>query len=416
MRRIFKAPIFIRIFIFLSVLGPSVITTMAGNDGGGVITYSIAGARLGYAALLTLPLLTVLYAVTQEMGSRLAIVTGKGLGDLIRERFGVRTALVIFLLLSIANFGSIITNVAAVKTSSELLGIPSMPVILMTITASFLLVAVSSYEKSQNIFLSGIVFYFAYVFSAMKGNPDWGKTIQHLFIPTNAVFSREYLITSIAVLGTTITPWGQFFVQSYMKDKNVPIEKLGFAKLEAALGAFLSNFFTFFIIVATAATLFTHRIPLSSGEQAALAIKPAAGELAGTLFAIGLVNAAVIGMIIVALSSAYAFSEFFGYTGSLDEPYKKGKIFYTIFLLNLLISAALVMTPYFPLFTIVVYTQSLNALLLPIFFYFLIKFANNPDLVGKYKNGRIYNYIAISAALIIVLAGVIAVIFSLIPK
>ncbi len=408
-----KNRFFNKFIIFLSVLGPSVITTMAGNDGGGVITYSVAGAKLGYAALLTLPLLTILYAITQEMGSRIAIVTGKGLGDLIRERFGIKTSLTIFLLLSIANFGSIITNVAAVKTSSELLGIPPLPFIIMAITVSFLLVAVSSYEKSQNIFLSGIVFYFAYVFSAVKGNPDWGKTFQHLFIPTQSLFTKEYLVTAIAVLGTTITPWGQFFVQSYMKDKNVPIEKVGFSRIEAYLGAFVSNFFTFFIIIATAATLFIHKIPLTSGEQAALAIKPFAGELASILFGVGLVNAAIIGMIIVSLSSAYAFSEFFGFTGSLDEPYKKSRTFYTIFLVNLLLSGFLVLTPYFPLFSIVVYTQSLNAILLPIFFFFLIKFANNPDLLGRHINSRLYNILSISASVFIVIATIIAVLASL---
>jgi Mn2+/Fe2+ NRAMP family transporter len=386
---------------------------MAGNDGAGVITYAVAGAQLGYAALFTLPILTVIYGVTQEMGSRIAIVSGKGLGDLIRERFGVRIAMFVFIILLIANFGTIITDVAALKVSGEMLGIPTIPFIVVTIVFCFVLVTFTQYEKSQKVFLAGVVFYFAYLFSAIKGNPDWGEAVKSLFVPPPHLFSKEYLIASIAVLGTTITPWGQFFVQSYMKDKNISIKKLGYAKLEAYVGAFLSDFFTFFIMIATAATLFVHRIPMDSGERAAEAIKPFAGEMAGVFFALGLVIAAIIGIIIVSLSSAYAFSEFFGFTGSLDDPYKKGKPFYLNFLLNMILAAVLVITPWFPLFAIVLYTQALNGILLPVFFYFLLKIVNDKDLMGKYVNGRWYNIFSIGTTVFIAIAAIAAVVISL---
>ncbi len=397
------------ILIFLSVLGPSVITTMAGNDGGGIITYSVAGARLGYAALITLPFLTILYAVTQEMGSRVAVVTGKGLGDLIRERYGVRTAIIVFGLLLVANFGSVLTNASALKVSGQMLGITPWLLMSAVIIGSFLLVTKTEYEKSQKVFLTGMIFYLVYVFSAIKGNPNWQETIRGLFVPTAGMFSKDFLIISIAVLGTTITPWGQFFVQSYMKDKNISVRKLPFARIEAYVGALASGLFTFFIMLATAATLFAHGVGLTSGEQAAMAIRPFAGEFSGILFAVGLVNAAVIGMIIVSLSSAYAFTEFFGFAGSLEDPYSKGKIFYSIFLVNLVLSALLVMTPFFPLFKIVVYTQSLNGILLPVFFFFLLKIINDSQLMGKYTNGKLYNIFAIGASGLIVLAGVLAV-------
>lgn len=390
------------------------ITTMAGNDGAGIITYSFAGAHLGYAALLTLPILTVLYGVTQEMGSRAAIVTGKGLGDIIRERFGVRVAAFAFLVLLIANFGTLLTDIAALKTAGIMLGIPVVPFIFLTIVLCFMLVTFTKYEKSQKVFLTGIIFYFAYVFSAAKGNPQWGQAVQALFVPHGNIFSKDYLVISIAVLGTTITPWGQFFVQSYMKDKNVSLQKLHYAKLEAYLGALLSNFFTFFIMVATAATLFIHNIRLDSGEKAAMAIAPFAGKFSSYLFAIGLVNAAIIGIIIVSLTSAYAFSEFFGFTGSLDQTLKKGKSFYGIFLFNILVAAVLVLTPWFPLFKIVLYTQSFNGILLPLFFYFLLKIVNDPELMGKYVNGRLYNIFAIASSVFIAIAGSTAVIISII--
>lgn len=409
-----KKSLFGKILIFLGVLGPSVITTMAGNDGAGVITYSFAGAQLGYAALFTLPIMTLLYGVTQEMGSRIAIVTGKGLGDVIRERYGVRISMLIFITILIANFGTIITDVAALKTGAEMLGLAPIPFIIITIVFCFWIVTFTKYEKSQKVFLTGMIFYIAYLISAIMGAPHWGQAVTSLVVPAKSMLTKDYLITSIAVLGTTITPWGQFFVQSYMKDKNVSVTRLGYAKLEAYLGAFLSNFFTFFIIVATAATLYIHHIVLNSGENAALAIKPFAGNFASLLFSIGLINAAIIGIIIVSLASAYAFSEFFGFTGSLDEPYKKGRTFYINFLANIIAAAILVITPWFPLFTIVIYTQALNGILLPLFFYFLLKIINDRDIMGKYVNGRLTNIFSILATVLIAIAAIAAVVFSFI--
>lgn len=410
----FKKGFLKRILIFIGVLGPSVITTMAGNDGAGVLTYAAAGAQLGYAALFTLPILTILYGVTQEMGSRIAIVTGKGLGDIIRERFGVRVAMLVFMSLLIANLGTIVADVAALKTASEMLNIPSIPFIFITIAFCFVLVTFTKYEKSQKVFLTGIIFYLAYVFSAVKAQPHWGETITSLFVPDRSVFTKNYLLVSIAVLGTTITPWGQFFVQSYMKDKNVSVKKLAYAKLEAYIGAFISNFFTYFIMIATAATLFVHHIALDSGDKAALAIKPFAGELAGLLFAVGLITAAIIGIVIVSLTSAYAFSEFFGFTGSLDDPFKKGRIFYINYLFNMVLATILVLTPLFPLFTIVLYTQALNGVLLPLFFFYLLKIVNDKEIMGDYVNGKLYNIFSIGSTIFIAIAAIAAVLISLI--
>lgn len=403
---------FDNIVFFLSVLGPSVITTMAGNDGGGVITYSLAGARLGYAALFTLPFLTLLYAVTQEMGSRIAIVTGKGLGDLIRESFGLQTSFIVFILLLIANFGTLLTNMAALKASSEMLGLPSFLVITGSIVATFLLITRTDYEKSQRVFLMGIFFYLAYVISAVMSRPDWSDAFKSLVIPKENLLNKDSFLLLVAVLGTTITPWGQFFVQSYMKNKGVPVEKLGFAKLEAYFGAGLSNFFTFFMMIATAATLYVNRISIGSGEEAALAIRPFAGEFSSILFAVGLINAAIIGMTIVSLTSSYAFTEFFGFTGSLDESLTKGKAFYGIFLFNMVIAAILVLTPFFPLFKIVLYTQSLNGILLPVFFYFILRIINNDELMGKHKNTKLYNVFAIVSTIVIIIASTLAIVTS----
>ena len=252
----------------------------------------------------------------------------------------------------------------------------------------------------------------SYILSAFLGNPHWNQAFKSIVIPSSSIFSREFVITSIAILGTTITPWGQFFVQSYMKDKNVPIHNLKYAKMESLFGASLALMFTFFIVVATAATLFVNKVQITSGEQAALAIKPFAGEFSGVLFAVGLANAGIIGMIIISLATAYAFSEFFGFEGTLDSPYTKSRIFYTLFLCNLIIAGAIVIIPSVSLYKIVIYTQSLNAFLLPLILFFLLKITNNKELMGTYTNTKWYNYIAIAAAVMIVLASLFAVISS----
>ncbi len=402
-----------RLLLFLAVLGPSTITTMAGNDGAGVTTYSLAGAHLGYTILLTLPFLTLLYAITQEMGSRIAVVTGKGLADLIRERFGIIVACGMFLLMSIANFGSILANVSALKTSSQILGLPSAPFIFFIILVAFLLVTNANYQTNQKVFMLGMIIYLSYVFSALLGKPHWGEAFTSLVVPSSNILTKDYIVTAIAVLGTTITPWGQFFVQSYMKDKNVPINNLRFAKFEAFFGASLSNFFTFFIIIATAATLFVNKVNVTTGEQAAMAIQPFAGKFAGVLFAVGLMNAALIGMIIISLSTAYVFSEFFGFEGTLDAPFSKSKLFYGIFLFNLTAAGLIVMLPSINLFKIVLYTQSLNAILLPVILFFLLKISNNKELMGTYTNNKWYNYVAGTSAVMIVLAAIAAVVTSI---
>ncbi len=383
---------------------------MAGNDGAGVTTYAMAGARFGYAILITLIPLTILYTITQEMGSRVAIVAGRGLADLIRERFGIRIAVLMFFLLAITNFGTTLSNVAALKVSGNMLGLPTTLFIFFSIGVSFIIITAANYRTTQKIFLLGGVLYLSYVFAAIKGQPDWGDALKGLVVPSKEILSGDFILGAIAIIGTTITPWGQFFVQSYMKDKNVPITNLRFAKLEAFFGATLSNVFTFFIIVATAATLYMHHIPLASGEQAALAIRPFAGELSGLLFAFGLMNAAIIGMIIVSLSTAYAFSEFFGFEGTLDKPFRKSRLFYGFFLTNLIIAALIAINPYVSLFKIVFFTQTLNAILLPVVLFFTLKIVNNKSIMGPYTNTKFDNIVSIVGSIVLVIAIILAVI------
>ncbi len=399
------------ILIFLSVFGPATITAMSDNDAGGVATYSIAGAKLGYPILFLLVIITILLGVTQEMGMRLAIISRKGLADLIREKFGVRTAMFMFGALLIANLGTLITDLSAVKITSGMLNLPAIPSVVVILFISFLFIVKGNYKLTQTIMLLASLFYIAYIVSAIKAQPDWGLAVSNLFYPhgvqVTPTYMRDYLLIGMGVLGTTITPWGQFFISSFAYDKKIEKGKINYSQLETYWGAFLTDFFSFFMIVATAATLFVNHIPLEAGEQAALAIKPFAGNLAGTLFAIGILNAGFMGVVIVSLSTAYAFSEFFGLSGSLNDSYKKSKTFYILFALQLFVVGVVVVFTKLSLFKVAIVTQTINAIALPLVFYYLIKLTNDRKLMGQFANNKFQKYFAITCSVVIVIASAV---------
>jgi Mn2+/Fe2+ NRAMP family transporter len=406
-----------RLLFFLAIFGPATITAMADNDAAGVATYSIAGASLGYPILFALLLITILLAITQEMGIRLAVVTRKGLGDLIRENYGVRVSLVIFFCLFLANTATIIVDVSAIKTMSMIFGLPQRIVTISAIFLAFLFVSRGNYKVNQNVLLFVCLFYFSYIFSAIKVRPDWFGALSNLIFPNGVTFDsgyiRNYIVIGLGVLGTTITPWGQFFISSFAYDKKIDPGKLKYSQLEAYSGAFLTNFFSFFMIVATASTLFVNKIPLVSGEQAALALAPFAGDMAANVFAVGIFAAGFMGMVTVSLSTAYAFSEFFGYTGSLDSSFQKGKAFYGLFLIQLIIAGFFNLFPSVSLFNLAVAAQTLNAMMLPLVFYYLIKLTSDRNVLGTKANKSWQNYISIGAVVAILAASVLSIIFVL---
>lgn len=402
------------LLIYLGVFGPATITAMADNDASGVATYAIAGAQLGYPILFLLVWVTILLAITQEMGIRLSLVTRKGLGDLIREHYGIKAAFFIFMCLFVANMGTIVVDVAAFKTTATMLHLPAIPLALVMIVVIFIFVTKGNYKFTQNIMLVSCLFYLAYIFSAFKSNPHWPTAITNLAWPHGIHFDsgywKNYLIIGLGVLGTTITPWGQFFISSFGLDKKIVKGKLFFSQIETYWGAFLTDFFSFFMIVATAATLFVHHIVLTDGTTAALAIEPFAGKLAASLFAFGIMNAGFMGIVIVGLSTTYAFSEFFGFSGGLDTNFTQSKTFYILFLIQLIIAFFIVLLPFVNLFQIVVATQIINAMALPPIFYYLIKFTNDKKYMGDLHNNTFQKWFAIVGTIVIALASVFTVI------
>ncbi len=398
---------------YFTIFGPATITAMADNDASGVATYAIAGAVLGYPILLVLLIITPFLGLTQEMGMRLSLVTRKGLGDVIREYYGIRASLFVFLCLLIANMGTIVVDVAAFKTTALLVHLPAIPIVMILIFATFVIVTKGNYKLTQNIMLISSLFYLAYVFSAFQAHPDWSMAVGNLFIPHGVHFTPEYwknyVIIGLGVLGTTITPWGQFFISSFELDKKIDVSRIKYAQLETYGGAFITNFFSFFMVVATAATLFVHGIPLVDGTQAALAIKPFAGELAGVLFAWGIMNAGFMGIVTVGLSTAYAFSEFFGLSGGLDTSFTQSRTFYVIFLTQLLVAFVIVLFPFINLFQVAVASQVLNAIILVPVFYYLIKFTSDRDRMGSRVNSVFQTWAAISATVVIAGASLFAI-------
>lgn len=399
-----------RLLISLSVLGPGIITAIADNDAGGVATYSVVGARFGYSMMFILLVVTILLAVTQEMGARLSLVSKRGLGDMIREKYGIRISLVVFTILFIANMGSIVANFAGIAAGLALFNVPVIPFTFIFMILIMLFVAIGNYQTNQKIFLSASVLFVAYIISAFLAKPDWNLAIKSLVMPQNIHLTPAYVYAAIALMGTTITPWGQFFISSYINDKKLHIEHLRYEQFEIWAGAFITDFFAFFIIVAVAATLFTNGISINGAEDAALAIKPFAGEFAGILFGIGLLTASYMGAVIIPLTTAYAFSEFFGTEGSLDLPFNKSKMFYGIFLVQIIVAFFFVLIPGVSLFQIVLLTQSLNGVLLPFIIYFLLKFTNDPEVMGKHTNNAVYNIFATVSAIVIVFASIFIII------
>lgn len=396
---------FRRITIFLVVIGPGIITAFADNDAAGVATYSVAASKFGYSILTILIPITIVLAVTQEIGARLAVVTGKGLGDLIRERFGIRISILIFLLAFIVNLVVIIQNISGVRSALTLFNLDYRIFLPIILALLFFFIVKSSYKMIERFFLLLIFFYGTYFFSAILAKPDWALASKSLFIPQGKI-NLDYLYTSIAVLGTTVTLWGQFFINSSVKDKKITTPKLKYEQIEVYIGAFLTDLFTFFMMVAVIATLFKNGIVINGAVEASLAIKPFAGALAGILFGYGLLIAGILGCVIVPLSTAYAFAEFFGYEGSLDTDFKKSRLFYSLFLFQIVVGLMIVLLPQISLFKITLFANFINGLILPILFYFLYRFANDSELLGQYTNNKLQNALLVGSGILITIGGI----------
>ncbi|NQT30006.1 MAG: Nramp family divalent metal transporter [Candidatus Saganbacteria bacterium] len=395
-----------RFWLFLAVLGPGVIAAIAGNDAGGTATYSVVGASYGYNMLWMLLLVGISLVVIQEMCARMGAVTGKGLSDLIREEFGVRWTLFAMLILLVANVAVTISEFAGIAASLEIFGITrylSVPVVLAVI---WFLMTRGSYRGVERVFIAMCFVYVAYIFSGFMAHPDWGQVIKHTFVPTFE-FNMNFIMIAIAMVGTTVTPWMQFYLQSSVVEKGIKIKQYKYQKWDVIIGSILAVIIAFFIIIACAAVLNPRGIVIHSAKEAALALQPVAGGYAAVLFALGLFASSTLGASILPLSSAYAICEAFGWENGISKKISEAPIFFGLYTVLLLVGGGVVLLPRLNLINVMIFSQTTNGILFPFILIFMLLLANNKRLMGEYVNSKFNNFVAGSTALVLIVLTVL---------
>jgi len=401
-----------RLILVFAVLGPGFITANVDNDAGGILTYSAAGAQYGYTLLWTMIPITLALIVVQEMCARMGVVTGKGLSDLIREEFGLRITFVIMILLVFVNFTNVVTEFSGIAGSMQLFHVTkyvSVPICALIVWA---LVVKGDYKSVEKIFLIASVFYIAYIIAGVLSRPDWHLAmVETVKLPPRSVWSdKAYIYMTVGVIGTTIAPWMQFYLQSSIVDKGVNVKQYKASRLDVIVGSIFTDLVAWFIIVACAATLYTHGMHnIVDPSDAAQAMKPLAGDYAFILFAAGLFNASLFAASILPLSTAYTVCEGLGFESGLDKGFREAKFFYWLYSLLLFAGAAVVLIPNFPLVKFSILSQVLNGILLPLVLVFMLKLINKHDLMGKYTNSHWFNVIAWTTAIIVTALSLVLV-------
>jgi len=383
----------IRLLIFLSVVGPGIITGSADDDAGGIATYSIAGAHFGYKMLWILIIITIMLYVTQEMGARLGVVTGKGFGDLIRENIGLRFAVIIMALAFLANFSNVLADIAGIASVADIYHFPRIIFVSIFSTFMWYIIVKGNFKIVQNIFLTSCILFFCYVINGFISRPDIPAMIKGSFVPSLPM-NRDFIFTATALIGTTLTVWGQIFIQSFFVDKGIDKRHIKSAKLDVLFGAFWTDFIAYFIIISAAATMYVKGIRINSAVDAAIALGPLLGPLAKHLFAWGLLNASLLGACVISLSTAYLISEVLGAERRVNATFREAPLFYSIIGFCIFTSTLLVIIPRFPIIFVLTASQALNTIILPVIFIVILKLINDKTLMGQHTNGPIVNIIA----------------------
>lgn len=403
-----------RILLFLSVMGPGIITASVDQDAGGIATYSLAGAHYGFSLLWSLFFIMLSLAVVQEMGARMGVMTGKGLAELIRERFGVRMTLLVMAVLTLANLANTASEFAGVAASLEIFGISRYLSVPLAVLVVSWLVVKGTYAGVEKIFLGASLFYIVYVISAFLAHPPWGQVLRQTVKPTFPM-ERGYLVMLITLVGTTIAPWMQFYLQSSIVDKGIRVKEYRYARWDAILGSFIAIGIAYFIITACGATLYPHGIRVETAEEAALALEPFAGRYASLLFALGLLNASLFSAAIVPLSTAYAVCEGLGWETGVDRSFRDAPGFFGIYLAMVGIGAGLILWPKASLITIMVLSQTLNGILLPFILLFMLRIVNDKEVMGPHVNSPLMNLVAWGTAFVLIVLTLLLLAATFIP-
>jgi len=375
---------------FLGVLGPGLIAGLAGNDAGGIFTYSVLGAQTGLQFIWLLPITTVMLVIVLEMAARMGAVSGQGLGDLIRDDFGIRWTLFAMVVLLIANGSNIAAEFAGAAAALEIFGIPRWAVVPVVAAGIWALVVFASYRVVERVFLSVAVVFVAYIVSAVVAGPDWGEVGRSLVTPS-IDWAPNSLLLMVATVGTTVTPYMFFYLQSSVADKGLGPEELGMERADAILGGIWTNAIALFIVVVTAVTLFGRGLELTNAADAAQALAPVAGKFAEALFAFGLFGASILAATVMPLTTSYTVCESFGWESGVSRKFGEAPVFMGLYTALIVIGALVVLVPGMPLTGLIILSQNLNGILLPIILVFMLRLANNPRIMGSHTNPRWLN-------------------------
>ena len=391
----------IQILVLFSVLGPGFITANVDNDPGGIFTYSQTGAQFGYSLLWTMIPITIALIVVQEMVARMGAVTGKGLSDLIREEYGLRITVFVMLGLIVTNFGNIVTEFAGIAGSMELFGLSKYITVPICAVIVWLLVIKGAQKNVEKVFLAGSFFYITYIFAGVLAHPNWTHALIATVKPPTLASFREKgaVFTVIGLVGTTIAPWMQFYLQASIVEKGVTKRQYAASRLDVIVGCIFTDVVAWFIIVACAATLYAHGFhTITSAKDAAEALRPLANDFAFMLFALGLFNAALFSATILPLSTVYTVCEGLGFESGLDNKFSEAPFFYWLYTLLVALGAGVILIPNVPLFKIILGSQVVNGMVLPFVLVFMLLLINKKELMGEYVNTRLFNVIAWATA------------------
>lgn len=412
MTRFSKTRFYKNLAIFFALLGPGIITGSVDNDAGGITTYSVAGAMYGYGMIWTLiPSLLVLLVI-QEMNARMGIVTGKGLSDLIRENAGVKVTFFIFIGLLLSNIGNTTTEFAGVAGSMEIFGVSKYISVPLAAFIVWFLVVKGTYQIAERIFLIFSASLLTYVISALMAKPDWGE-IGTAIIRPGIELNTQSLTVIIALVGTTIAPWMQFYMQSSVIEKGLEMKSYKFTVLDIIIGCIVTVVVAFFIMVACGSTLYPNGIEISEAKDAALSLEPLAGRLASHVFAFGLFVASIFSATILPLATAFYVCEAFGFEAGIDKSWDEAREFYVLYTGIVVLSAIIILIPNAPLIDISIWSQVLNGILLPVVLVSMIFLINNKKIMGDYTNKLYQNIIGWGAVGALVILSIVLLILPL---
>jgi NRAMP (natural resistance-associated macrophage protein)-like metal ion transporter len=379
--------------LFFILMGPGIITSNVDNDAGGITTYSLAGAEYGLKLIWSLIPIMIALIVVQEMCARMGVVTGKGLSDLIREKFGAKITFYLMIGVFLTNMGNVLSEFAGVAAGMEVFGVNKFISVPASAFLVWWMVVKGTYKSVEKAFLVACVFYLSYIVTGIIVKPDWGNVFEQFTHPQLS-FQPSEMTMLIGVVGTTIAPWMQFYLQASIVEKGIKIEDYKFARFDVVMGAVVVHIVAFFIILVCAETLFKHGVRIETAKDAALSLAPLAGKYCTYLFAFGLVNASLFAASILPLSTAYLICEGLGWEAGIDKKFVEAPQFYGFYSLIIFLGAGIILYPNFPLIPIMYFSQVLNGMVLPFVLIFMLLLINDKKLMMSHTNGPIFNVIA----------------------